>query len=400
MSPNRIEALSQHPDFLRLAEALAPHGLRLVGGCVRDAILGIPSEDMDMATTLTPDEVMATLSAKGFGVKPTGIEFGTVTALIQHRPYEITSLREDMECNGRHVKVRYTTDWQQDAARRDFTMNALYLDREGKVQDFFDGIADAKAGRLRFVGEAAERIREDYLRVLRYFRFYTRYGREPMEPVILDACRQAAPQLAQLSAERIQKEMLKTLNAPEPAAVLTAMQDCGVLTVVVPSLHAEAAARANHKLNREKRYETYLDQSHPAVALRRLAYLLYQPVLSLDPLIERWKLSRQHQKWLQLYCTQRHTSLPSLARTHGTEHVWNILLVQGSDAELEEAAGWLPGFNPPAFPLSGDDVMARFPELKGKALGEALKAAEDIWEGSGYQLEAEALIAEIGKLDR
>ena len=382
-----INALITHPHFLRLSEVLAPAELRLVGGCVRDAVLGLTSADMDMATPLRPEQVMGVLTHNHIVAKPTGIDFGTVTAILDGKPYEITTLRRDMECDGRHVRVTYSEDWKEDAARRDFTLNAMSLDKAGNITDYYGGQKDALDGIIRFVGNAEERIREDYLRVLRYFRFYGRYGKVLPDAQTLAACAAAAPHMGRLSGERVQKEMLKILGTRDPSPVLRLMEDCGVLAFMVPSLQPNAAKIAAEKIAREKDYEPFVDCDSNTLSLRRLAYLLYQSVLSLDPIITRWKLSRVQQRTLQLFCSQP-VSFKNLARKEGKEKAWNALLVQASDTELKEAKKWLPDFNPPVFPISGNEV----PDLTGKALGDWLKAAENKWEESDYTLTKEELL--------
>lgn len=386
-----INRLINHPHFIKLSDLLAPAELRLVGGCVRDAVLGITAQELDMATTITPDIVMKRLQAVGVNVKPTGIEFGTVTAIIEGNPYEITTLRRDMECDGRHVKVMYSEDWAEDAARRDFTCNAMSLNRAGEIADFYNGVADAKAGIIRFVGEPKERIREDYLRVLRYFRFQAIYGKVKMDAGTLAACAAAAPNMDTLSGERVQKEMFNILYSHNPAPVLQAMEDCGILGVMIPSLQAGATAQCAFKIEQEKKYAAFIDNNSSAVGLRRLAYLLYQPVLSLTPIATRWKLSKAQQKALQLYCSQPHGTLKNLARKQGIHKTWDVLLVQGSDAELKAAKRWLPDFNPPTFPLTGDEVMD-IKNLSGVELGQWLKMAEEKWEESDYAMTKEELL--------
>ena len=386
-----IIKLINNPHFVKLSELLAPAELRLVGGCVRDAVLGIEAEELDMATTITPDIVMKRLQVASVNVKPTGIEFGTVTAILEGQPYEITTLRRDMECNGRHVKVIYSEDWQEDAARRDFTCNAMSLIMAGEIADLYTGVADAKAGIIRFVGEPAERIREDYLRVLRYFRFQAIYGKVWMDTATLAACGEAAANMDGLSGERIQKEMFKILASNNPASVIQAMEDCGVLGIMIPLLQAGASAQCVAKMEREKKYAAFIDHNSSAVGLRRLAYLLYQSVLSLTPINTRWKLSKAQFKALQLYCSQPHGSLKNLARRQGKNKTWDVLLVQGSDTELAQVKTWLPDFNPPQFPLTGDEVMAE-KKIEGVALGEWLKLAEEQWEESGYTITKDELL--------
>lgn len=204
-----------------LTKAGGEGAARFVGGCVRDTLLGRDTRepDLDIATRLTPDQVMESLAAQGLRVEPTGLDHGTVTAVAFGRPFEITTLRKDVETDGRRAVVAFTSDWAEDAARRDFTMNALYADPDGRVHDpTGQGLADAVAGRVIFVGDPDTRIREDYLRILRFFRFLAHYGEGAPDPAALEACSRHAGQLARLSAERIAKEVLKLLAAPDREA--------------------------------------------------------------------------------------------------------------------------------------------------------------------------------------
>src|SRR5215510_13136350 len=198
---------------------------RFVGGCVRDALLGRPVTDVDIATHEPPERVMNLLSRAGIKAVPTGIKHGTVTAVIGRKHFEITTLRRDVETYGRHARVEYTNDWAADAARRDFTMNALFCSLDGTIYDPFGGLADLREHRVRFVGDAEARIREDVLRLLRFFRFYAHYGAPPPDAAALAACRALAPLLPTLSGERVCGETLKLLLAPEPASVFATMRD-------------------------------------------------------------------------------------------------------------------------------------------------------------------------------
>lgn len=207
---------------------------RFVGGCVRDALIGRPVEDIDIAVDAAPHAVTAALEAAGLKAVATGIDHGTVTAVAQGSPYDVTSLRRDVATDGRHATVAFTDDWRADAARRDFTMNALFLSPDGTVTDFFGGEADLRAGRVRFVGDAARRIAEDRLRLLRFFRFLAHYGREPPDEATLDACAAAAPDLPRLSVERIAKEVKRLLAAPDPAPALGLMAERAILVHALP----------------------------------------------------------------------------------------------------------------------------------------------------------------------
>ena len=219
-----------------LAAAGGPDCARFVGGCVRNALIGAPIDDIDIATLLTPDAVVAALKAAGLRSVPTGIEHGTVTGLSEHQPFEITTLRRDVSTDGRRATVAFTTDWAEDAGRRDFRLNALYADAGGVILDPTGlGYDDALAGRIVFVGEPEGRIREDYLRILRFYRFYAWYGRGEPDAAAVAACAALAEGVEQLSAERVSKELLKLLAAPDPRHAVRLMDQAGVLGRVLPS---------------------------------------------------------------------------------------------------------------------------------------------------------------------
>ena len=226
------------PEFLeqaglRAVLAALPRA-RMVGGCVRDARLGRAVADVDLATPDAPEAVMAALRAAGLKAVPTGLAHGTVTAVAMHRGFEVTTLRHDVATDGRHAVVAFTEDWRADAARREFTINAMSMTADGAVFDYFGGLDDLAAGRVRFVGDAATRIAEDYLRVLRFFRFHARYGRGAPDPAALAAIREGVPGLARLSAERVWSELKRILAGPDPAGTVALMRDCGVLAAVLP----------------------------------------------------------------------------------------------------------------------------------------------------------------------
>ena len=222
-----------------LEAAGGPDCARFVGGCVRNALIGAPVADIDIATTLEPEETDRAIRAAGLKAVPTGIAHGTVTAVSAHQPFEITTLRRDVTTDGRNATVAFTDDWAEDAARRDFRLNALYADGEGRVFDpTGEGVSDAVAGRIVFVGDPETRIREDYLRILRFFRFFAWYGRGEPDAAALAACGALAPGMTRLSAERVSKELMTLLAAPDPREAMAAMSAFGVLAQVLP----EAAA--------------------------------------------------------------------------------------------------------------------------------------------------------------
>ncbi|MGF1609026.1 MAG: CCA tRNA nucleotidyltransferase, partial [Kiloniellales bacterium] len=260
-----------------VADALTAEGgeVRFVGGCVRDAVAGRPVKDIDIATADPPERVIALLEAAGLTAVPTGLAHGTVTAVSGGRPFEITTLRVDVETYGRHARVAFTDDWEADAARRDFTFNAMSCGLDGSLYDPFGGREDLTAGRVRFVGEAEARIREDYLRLLRFFRFQAHYGRAAPDPEGLAAARALAPRLESLSGERLRNELLRLLQAPEPVAVCRIMLASGVFAAFLPEaralerLAALIAVEPDGRLPGEE-----LSENEPPDALRRLAALL------------------------------------------------------------------------------------------------------------------------------
>jgi poly(A) polymerase len=237
------------PDWLRrrdLAALLDALGTaRFVGGVVRDTLLGLPPGDLDLATPLEPTAVMDRLAAAGIRTVPTGLSHGTITAVLAGGvPVEVTTLRRDVETDGRRAVVAFTDDWAEDAARRDFTLNALYLDRDGNIWDPANGLEDCLAGRIRFVGEPRQRIDEDVLRVLRFYRFQARYGRTPADPAARDACRHGADRIASLAGERLQTETRKLLAAGDPVPTVRLMIEDGVLAAYLPGpFHPDRLAR-------------------------------------------------------------------------------------------------------------------------------------------------------------
>jgi poly(A) polymerase len=229
--------MTAEPTRKVMAALHAAGPARFVGGCVRDALLGRPVSDIDIATPLMPQQVIDALKAAGLKAIPTGIEHGTITAVADGKPFEITTLRRDVETDGRRAVVAFTTDWHEDAARRDFRLNSLYLDEDGAILDpTGEGVADAKAGRIVFVGDAETRIREDYLRILRFFRFLARYGRGEPDAVALKACADLREGLKGLSGERVSQELLKLLAADDPRPAVRLMAASGVLAVLLPEI--------------------------------------------------------------------------------------------------------------------------------------------------------------------
>src|SRR5882724_8262937 len=255
------------PSVRTLLGALARAGIaaRFVGGCVRNTVVGRPVEDIDIAVDRPPETVMRALEAAALKVVPTGIKHGTVTAIVRGRSFELTTLRRDVETDGRRAVVAFTDDWLEDAKRRDFTFNAMYADPDGTIWDPFDGRADLLAGRVCFIGDPDQRIAEDHLRILRFFRFYAWFGRSPLDGAGFDACRRNVGSLSSLSAERVAKELLRLLAALAPADALEAMAEAGALDHWLPEY--TGAARLKALIARE-------DTPDP---LRRLAAIVSPP---------------------------------------------------------------------------------------------------------------------------
>jgi poly(A) polymerase len=351
---------------------------RLVGGCVRDALAGLPSADIDFATPDEPGAIIRALEAAGLRAIPTGLDHGTVTALVDGCGFEITTLRRDVVTDGRHAEVAWTSDWREDAARRDFTINAMSMTPAGTLFDYFGGAADLRARRVRFVGDAATRVAEDYLRILRFFRFQARYGSLPPDPAALAAIASGVSGLARLSAERVWSELKRILAAPAPDSALDLMRRLGVLAAVVPE---GAGPRA-------------VDGLPPDPVLRMAALLTGDPAA----FAARLKLSV--------------AEAARLAALRGPPP-------EGDDADLRraladcsadilEGRSWLAGqpaamrarlaaLERPVFPLEGRDVVA-LGVAPGPRVGALLRQVRAWWMAGGCVADAVACRAELARL--
>ncbi|WP_294329837.1 CCA tRNA nucleotidyltransferase [uncultured Sphingomonas sp.] len=350
---------------------------RFVGGAVRDALLGTPVADLDIATALSPDEVIARLRAAGIRAVPTGIEHGTVTAVLESGPVEVTTLRRDVSTDGRHATVAFTNDWREDAARRDFTMNALYADpRDGTLFDYFGGLEDLAARRVRFIGDPLRRIAEDHLRILRFFRFLARFGDTP-DAEGLDACTARAKDLMALSRERIRDELLKLLVARAAVEVVQLMLGHGIFEPVVPEItSADTLALV---ARREARVGMEPDP------IRRLAALLATEPGQADLIGARLKLSNAQRKRLMLASAGEGIDQPrALAYRIGREAAEDRLLLASPD-DTALIAGWqqLTGWDVPRLPLTGGALVARG-LAKGPDVARALRTTEDQWIAEGF----------------
>jgi poly(A) polymerase len=388
-----------------LIAALDAGGLdfRFVGGAVRDGLLGRRVADVDVATPARPEAVIHAVEVAGLKAIPTGIAHGTVTAVVGRRPFEITTLRRDVETDGRHAVVAFTDDWRQDAARRDFTMNALYADRDGAITDFFGGEADARAGRVRFIGEPALRIAEDALRILRFFRFHAWYGQGPLDPDGLAACARLAGMIDRLSGERIRVELFKTLAAPDPAPAWAAMIDAGVM------VHALPAAVHVDRLSAMVALERAL--ALPADPLRRLASLTGAPSAELLVLLkDRLKLSNKDEAHLRSFGgLAGRTELVGRRKFgqafYGAEPAWvrdtaMLAHVETGAPNAETLAGlsrFIDGWIEPKFPLTGADLK-QAGITAGPGMGRMLAELERWWIEADFAPDREACSVKLANL--
>ncbi|MCO5065105.1 MAG: CCA tRNA nucleotidyltransferase [Rhizobiaceae bacterium] len=399
----------ENPHLQKLLAALGEGGeqARIAGGAVRNALLGDAVSDVDIASTNLPQETIRRATAAGFKTVPTGVEHGTVTVIAEGVPYEVTALRDDVETDGRRAVVRFGRDWQRDAERRDFTINALYAEADGTVIDLVGGLADIEQRRLRFIGDAEARIREDFLRILRFFRFFAWYGAGRPDAEGLKACARLKDGLDRLSAERVWAELKKTLAAPDPSRALLWMRQAGVLSRILPesekwgidSVHSVVAAAH--------------DLGWPSDPLLRLEAIVPPDPARMGELARRLKLSARETNRLRGWASEAlpaaDTSELALRKrlycgdTQGIADRLKLALAQArakavsDDKALTEAAGYsrllklAQTWEKPAFPLRGSDLL----ELgipPGPKVGEMMRLLEEMWVGSGFTLDQTTLL--------
>ncbi|MEL6781562.1 MAG: CCA tRNA nucleotidyltransferase [Pseudomonadota bacterium] len=398
MSSDRIDG-----DWLTAAETVAviealeaarPGCARFVGGCVRNTLMGRAVDDIDIATQLTPDLTIGAIEAAGLRAIPTGIDHGTVTAISGGEPFEITTLRRDVETDGRRAVVAFTEDWAEDAARRDFRLNAIYAEPSGILHDPTGaGVSDAAEGRVVFIGDPDQRLREDYLRILRYFRFNAWYG-AAVDETGLAACARHRDGLKNIAAERIWKELEKLLRAPAPAKSILSMEEAGVLPVILP----DAAAG---------RFEAFLEVvDAPWDPMRRLMALLPRNELAAARTANALRLSNAERDRLMAWAAETVSLSPDLspaqarAAAYRLEHrtffdrVYTAMATDGR-ARWTDVHDAVDGWGRPSFPVSGGDIAAT--GRRGPAVGEAMRALETIWIDSDFTLSREALLGQLSK---
>lgn len=389
-----LESQATRAVMAALEAAGGPGCARFVGGCVRNSLLGQSVDDIDIATRLRPEETIAALKGAGLKAVPTGVEHGTVTGVSERRPYEITTLRRDVETDGRRAVVAFTEDWAEDAARRDFRLNALYADAAGTVFDpTGGGLADAAAGRIVFVGEADTRIREDYLRILRFFRFFAWYGRGAPDAVGLAACATLKAGMAQLSAERVSKELLKLLAARDPRAAVRAMAETGVLAQVLPQVQPLPLFEAMCGLTDDP--------------VMRLSALLPADAAAVVGIASTLRLSNAVRDRLAAAVGDGPAVSPRMSDAEARAAIYGLgrrafedrlmraeATGEGDGARLRSlAADWTP----PKMPVGGRD-LARLGLAAGPETGRLIKAFEDGWVADdfpidGHEARLKALIA-------
>lgn len=364
---------TQRDDLAALVAALGVDKMRWVGGAVRDTLLDHPVGDIDAATVLEPQAVMDRLGKAGIRTVPTGIDHGTVTAILPGGPVEITTLRQDVSTDGRRATVAFATDWREDAARRDFTINALYVHPDTlEIDDWFGGLADLEAHKVRFIGDARQRIREDHLRILRYYRFQARFG-GTLDATAEDACAELAPMLKGLSRERVAAELLNLLALPDPVATVARMEERGVLPVVLPESGPRGVAALAALVAEERR------QAVPPDALRRLAALLPAESATVDQVAARLRLSAAQRK--RLAAAAAREAEPGdprvLAYRLGRAEAIDRLLLAG--AAVAPLAAW----DIPRLPLKGGEIVARGISA-GPEVSRILRAVEERWVTEGF----------------
>ncbi len=389
--------------ILALFNALPEGSLRFVGGCVRNSLWDMDVGDIDLACQLEPEAVVTALEAANIRNIPTGIEHGTVTAVIDGTPFEITSLRRDVETDGRRATVAYTTDWTEDAQRRDLTMNALYADVSGQIFDPTEqGLDDLKARKFRFVGDAAQRVQEDYLRILRFFRFLAWYGgQEKVDAASLRACREHQAGIKKLSAERVWMEMKKLLSARNPVRACHIMLTNGILETVFPEANNVDGLEALVKLEAREGFK-------PDPLLRLMAMSVREP-LQMALLTKRLKMSNAETDRLRGWAdddAQLSTDMPERDRLaaiykSGKQVIFDRARLRAAgETDAIQSSRWMVladlalGWQAPKFPITGKD-LAEAGVPQGPVMGKALKALEALWVRSGFSTEKPQLLAAL-----
>ncbi|MFB2550628.1 CCA tRNA nucleotidyltransferase [Ensifer soli] len=390
------------PALRRVLDLLNGEGAetRIAGGAVRNSLMGVPAGDIDLATTLTPDAIVSRAQSAGIRSVPTGIAHGTVTLVVDGVPFEVTTLRRDVATDGRHAEVAFTDDWKADAERRDLTINALYADRSGTVVDLVGGLADIETRTVRFIGRAEDRVAEDHLRILRFFRFFAFYGAGRPDAEGLRACARARGSLAKLSAERVWSETKKLLSAPDPGRALLWMRQAGILTEILPETEKWGIDAIPALIKAEAAF------GWEAEPLVRLAAMVPPDPERLAALGARLRLSRAEQAFLAGWAeapalteTMADTTLERLLYRHGRHGIatrirLSLALARAASGDdpsrMAAVAAWSRRlahaleWKKPVFPVSGADLLAAG-MVAGPDLGETLSRLEERWVAGNFR---------------
>lgn len=380
---------TRDPRLARLVAALSAAGgdVRYVGGAVRDTLAGLAVSDVDLATPLEPREVVARLEAAGIKAVPTGIAYGTVTAVVEGKPFEVTTLRRDVATDGRRATVAFATDWRDDAVRRDFTINALYADPQtGEISDYTGGCEDLEAGRVRFIGDAATRIDEDHLRILRFFRFHARFGKGPPDAEALAAVSAKATTMRALSRERVASELLRLLALDDPRATIVLMIDQGIFAPIVPDIDAESIARLDRLIANE-----HASDSEPDAVLRLIALGPVAPdeAVAMMSLLKLSTAIRRRARLARATIDERSVDPRHLAYRVGLEGVRDAALLSDDSAVEAGALARLEGWKPPRFSIKGGMIVARG-VAPGPQVARLLAEAERRWVAEDFPGEERA----------
>ncbi len=401
------DAWLQDEALQALFDILCSNGgdARVAGGAVRNTLMGMPVNDVDLCTTVLPQDVVERLQAAEHKAVPTGIEHGTVTAVINGKAFEVTTLRKDIETDGRHAVVAFGTDWEEDANRRDLTINGLYCDREGKVYDLVNGYPDIQNKVVRFIGDAETRIREDSLRILRFFRFFAWYGEGRPDAAGLKACSTNRMLLEGLSVERVWMELKKMLAAPDPTRAILWMRTTGILGGVIPETHKWGTDAIPGLLRLEQ------EQGWQADALFRLMGMVRPDVDTMKLMSKRMTFSKKETQRMLAWADNpapkpdmKTAELEKLLYRSDAQGLLDAMKLEvvhlrgreentGGDAMLKliaHAQGW----SRPKFPLQGQDLIKSGMEA-GPEMGARLKALEETWVESGFRLERDELLGLI-----
>ena len=373
-----------NPETESIIKPLGVENIRFVGGCVRDLIVGAEIKDIDLATVHKPEVVMEELARVGIKTVPTGIKHGTVTAIVNGKQFEITTLRADMATDGRHAEVQFIDNWELDAQRRDFTINAFYLGGDGKLFDFFGGMDHLRAGKIIFIGDAEQRVREDYLRILRFFRFFGRFGRGMPDDNALRACAKYSAEVNHLSGERIQSEMGRILELNNAPVVLQHMQNYGVLYFIFGTqVGLEVLARL-------------IEIEPQPNVIRRLAAISGYNV---EDVAKHWRLGTEDYKVLKIITSNVDMREPKKVLRHlGTECFIDLVYLTAARGQLaqplEEMLDIVNNWRIPKFPIYGGDVIA-YGVKEGKVIGQLLAKLEAYWEDHNYLYNRDELLKRL-----